>query len=107
MNCWGNMTLNRIGSVLWEEYGYYGTLQFANEISDFMQSACMMELKADFTWKNNYVYSRIDRGLVNAAWVQMWSCLEVIVMEPEFSDHFPLSVSLDDRQHKGKLNALN
>ncbi|KAK4721097.1 hypothetical protein R3W88_011330 [Solanum pinnatisectum] len=26
--------------------------------------------------------------------------LRVIVMEPEFSDHSPLSVSLDDRQHK-------
>lgn len=55
----------------------------------------------NFTWTNNHVYSQIDKVLVNVVWVQMWSFFEMVVMEPEFSDHSHLGVSLDDKQNKG------
>lgn len=79
----------------------------ANEIDDFaqfVQAANMMDLKAsrrEFTWTNNHVFSIIDRGLVNSIWVQQWSVLEVIIMDPEFSDHSPLCVTIDEKQEKG------
>lgn len=49
-----------------------GSLVQTNEIVDFnefIRNANLMELKAvgrEFTWTNNHVYSRIDRGLVNS-----------------------------------------
>ncbi|XP_060177911.1 uncharacterized protein LOC132607851 [Lycium barbarum] len=71
------------------------------DFSNFVQIASMVDLKVvgrEYTWTYNHVFSRIDRGLVNASWFQMWGALEIKVMAPDFSDHSPLSLTLEERQ---------
>ncbi|XP_060210733.1 uncharacterized protein LOC132637696 [Lycium barbarum] len=98
------LTMGDFNAIMHIDDRLLGSAVQANEISDFanyMQEANIMELKAigrAFTWTNNHVFSRIDRGLVNSSWIQTWSNLEVVVMEPEFSDHSPLCVTIGDRQ---------
>lgn len=69
------------------------------DFNDFMQNASLIGLKAagrDFIWTNSHVYSIIDR-LVNATWMQQWTNLEVVLMEPEFTECSPTSVTIKDR----------
>ncbi|XP_019233129.1 PREDICTED: uncharacterized protein LOC109213752 [Nicotiana attenuata] len=55
-----------------------------------------------YTWTNNHVHSRIDRILVNAEWIQKWPTMEGIIMNPRFSDHCPLKVTITDTVMEGK-----
>lgn len=74
------------------------------DLNDFIQNATLIELKAlgrDFTRTNSHVTSRIGRGLENATWVQQRTNWEVVVMEHEFSDHSPISVTIGDRHGIG------
>ncbi|XP_019236935.1 PREDICTED: uncharacterized protein LOC109217163 [Nicotiana attenuata] len=60
-----------------------GTKVQMNEIKDFrefMMECQMTELVTvgrGFTWTNNYVYSRIDRGIVNAKWMLEMAPIQV------------------------------
>ncbi|XP_060170802.1 uncharacterized protein LOC132601754 [Lycium barbarum] len=98
------LIMGDFNAVLEIEDRLVGSPVQANEMvdfSNFVQSASMLDLKVvgrEYTWTNNHVFSRIDRGLVNASWVQMWDALEIIVMAPEFSDHSPLSLTVEERQ---------
>lgn len=51
-----------------------------------------------YTWNNGHVFSRIDRALVNDEWVIRMPPLQVMVMEPLFSDHSPLSIEVETQR---------
>ncbi|XP_070019496.1 uncharacterized protein [Nicotiana sylvestris] len=61
----------------------------------------MTELKAiwkSFTWTNSYVFSKIDRALVNGEWMNKMPLIQVHVLDPYFSDHPPLYIELGRQQ---------
>ncbi|WMV54733.1 hypothetical protein MTR67_048118 [Solanum verrucosum] len=67
------------------------------DFNKFLVETGMMEMKAvgrDYTWTNEHVYSRIDRAIVNAHWIQKWAHMEANIMDPRCSDHSPLCVAL-------------
>lgn len=84
------------------------------DFNSFLEDTGMMEMKTvgrDYTFTNHYVYSRIDRAMVNASWTQNWAHLETNILDSGFSDHSPLCVTLSsDVGRKGKsfrfLNCL-
>ncbi|XP_070049579.1 uncharacterized protein [Nicotiana tomentosiformis] len=53
-----------------------------------------------YTWTNSHIHSRIERALVNPAWTNTWPHLEVIVIDPFFSDHSLLCITFE--KHQGK-----
>ncbi|KAH0657699.1 hypothetical protein KY290_027261 [Solanum tuberosum] len=55
-----------------------------------------------FTWTNGHVFSRIDRALVNAEWVLHMPIVQVLVMDPLFSDHSPLSINVEEHKDAKK-----
>ncbi|KAK6785297.1 hypothetical protein RDI58_018752 [Solanum bulbocastanum] len=55
-----------------------------------------------FTWINGYVFSRIDRALVNAEWILHMPIVQVLVMDPLFSDHSPLSITVEEQRDAKK-----
>ncbi|KAM3253124.1 hypothetical protein P3L10_007194 [Capsicum annuum] len=63
------------------------------EIREFeilMTNAGLYELKTIgrfFTWTDSHVHSKIDRALVNGAWMSKWPHLEMEIKDPHFSDH--------------------
>ncbi|XP_075112426.1 uncharacterized protein LOC142182223 [Nicotiana tabacum] len=54
-----------------------------------------------FTWTNSHVFSKIDRALVSAEWMIRFPQKEVIVMDPNLSDHSPLCIKLDEEIFQG------
>ncbi|KAK4724319.1 hypothetical protein R3W88_027098 [Solanum pinnatisectum] len=54
--------------------------------------------ECQYTWNNEHVFSRIDRALVNDEWVIRMPPLQVMVMEPLFSDHSPLSIEVETQR---------
>lgn len=62
-----------------------------------------------YTWeksrgKDNWVHERLDRGLANQEWCQLFPSAEVRVLEVATSDHLPLFLQLNKQvyQQKGK-----
>ncbi|XP_075081553.1 uncharacterized protein LOC142166363 [Nicotiana tabacum] len=75
----------------------------SRDFKNFLQVTGVMEMKVEgrtFAWTNNHVYIRFDRELINPAWVQKWTHLEALVLDLLFSDHSPLSVTLEDRKEQ-------
>ncbi|XP_060190448.1 uncharacterized protein LOC132619616 [Lycium barbarum] len=60
----------------------------------------MQTIGTDYTWTNNTIYSKIDRVLVNAAWMNRWPNVYAMAMEPYFSGHSPLRVCVEANQVK-------
>ncbi|XP_070029278.1 uncharacterized protein [Nicotiana sylvestris] len=54
-----------------------------------------------FTWTNNHVFSKIDRALVNAEWMIRFPKKEVLVLDPNLSDHSPLCIKMDEENFQG------
>ncbi|XP_059301906.1 uncharacterized protein LOC132053823 [Lycium ferocissimum] len=85
------------------------------EVADFEQlldttSLTVMKTVGRFyTWTNSHVHSRIDRGLVNAEWMNLWPHLEVEATDPYFSDHSMLCVTFasDQRRSARPFRFLN
>ncbi|CAN1149242.1 hypothetical protein LINPERHAP2_LOCUS16915 [Linum perenne] len=52
-----------------------------------------------FTWSNNCsakpILRRLDRILINAAWMIKFSCSDVVVRPPLFSDHCSILLNTD------------
>ncbi|XP_049414574.1 uncharacterized protein LOC125877273 [Solanum stenotomum] len=48
----------------------------------------------EYTWTNGHTYRTIDWGLVNARWMMTMALHELFIMDPECSDHSPLSLYL-------------
>lgn len=68
------------------------------DFKEFLQQSGMMELKSVgryYTWTNHQIHSKIDRILVNAEWICKWPHLEGIIMDPHFSDHYPLKIPFE------------
>ncbi|XP_075101938.1 uncharacterized protein LOC142177361 [Nicotiana tabacum] len=68
------------------------------DFRDFLTESAMIELQTygrEYTWTNNHTYSRIDRAIVNAAWMNGMPVSQVQIMEPQFSDHSPLKIKFD------------
>ncbi|KAK4718354.1 hypothetical protein R3W88_016692 [Solanum pinnatisectum] len=55
-----------------------------------------------FTWTNGHVFSRIDRALVNARWILHMPIVQVLVMDLLFSDHSPLSITVEEHNDAKK-----
>ncbi|XP_060212197.1 uncharacterized protein LOC132639796 [Lycium barbarum] len=89
-------------SVLDPDDRIHGNQIQDNEVQDFKEFLCdthMVELKyfgREFTWTNSHIHSKIDRALVNAAWMNTMKQLEVMVMDPLFSDHTPLGIQFNN-----------
>ncbi|KAH0685681.1 hypothetical protein KY290_017199 [Solanum tuberosum] len=73
------------------------------DFNDFIIDTGMQQLKTVggiYTWKNGHTCSRIDRDLVNAEWMIQMPIMEVNILRPGVSDHSPLKIALDKRNHK-------
>lgn len=81
-----------------------GSLVQAVETRDFtemMINCDMIELHTGgrkFTWTNGHVYSRTDKTIVNVEWTIRMPPLQVLAMEPLFSDHSFLCLKIDDQK---------
>ncbi|XP_075083303.1 uncharacterized protein LOC142167048 [Nicotiana tabacum] len=77
------------------------------EVTDFrkfMRTCNMTEIKnvgREHTWTNKSIHSKIDRGVVNNEWMNQFSHLDMVVMEPYFSDHSPLCITIEENLEKG------
>ncbi|XP_020249388.1 uncharacterized protein LOC109826777 [Asparagus officinalis] len=82
------------------------TMDFRNFIDDCHLS----HMKTDgchFTWNNRQeansrVWSRLDRALVNDAWLNFYNSSHVEFLQPNCSDHSPALVSVHDDCVQGK-----
>ncbi|XP_019259116.1 PREDICTED: uncharacterized protein LOC109237277 [Nicotiana attenuata] len=75
------------------------------DFKEYMLDTGMHELQyvgRNYTWTNNHTYSRIDRGLVNVAWMMIMPNMKVQVLEPLVSNHSPLKLMIT--QVQGKKN---
>ncbi|XP_009602893.1 uncharacterized protein LOC142168793 [Nicotiana tabacum] len=69
------------------------------DFNDFLQSSGMAELRIvgrRYTWPNGQICSRIDSALVNVEWLLTIVVTEVVILNPEISDHTPLSIQLKE-----------
>ncbi|GFY97543.1 hypothetical protein Acr_12g0000840 [Actinidia rufa] len=78
------------------------------EIKDF-QDCCydlgLSDLKhtgLSFTWTNNFVWSKLDRAMVNPRWIQEgWIATTNFGLPGKWSDHSPCVVSMVDNKEQG------
>ncbi|XP_070011376.1 uncharacterized protein LOC142161891 [Nicotiana tabacum] len=73
------------------------------DFKNFMNDYHMAELRsigAKYTWSNNSVSIKIDRGVSNTEWMLKYPHFDIIIMAPCFSDHSPLAIRLEDHQKK-------
>ncbi|XP_019244458.1 PREDICTED: uncharacterized protein LOC109224325 [Nicotiana attenuata] len=96
-------------TILTNEDRVQGTPVQEFEVKDFKEFIWrngLTKLKTvgrKYTWTNNHVHSKIDRILVNAAWIKKWPVMEGRILQPGFSDHCPLSITMDyERQSGGR-----
>ncbi|XP_075079919.1 uncharacterized protein LOC142165216 [Nicotiana tabacum] len=83
-----------------------------NAVMDIEDRDCKLNelnnVDRSYTWTNNHVYSRIDRAIVNAHWMMSMPPMQVNVMDPQFSDHSPLCIELDQKWIlKGNLSSFS
>ncbi|XP_070049184.1 uncharacterized protein [Nicotiana tomentosiformis] len=57
----------------------------------------MRTVGRQYTWTINHIYSRINRAIVNVEWMSTMPNLEVVVLDPLFSDHSPLCITFEDQ----------
>lgn len=108
------MNMHSNTKIPWLEMGDYNAIltdedrKYGSEVEDverrdlqgFLDSTTMSELRKnrrDYTWTNGHVFSRIDRALVNSEWMMSMSQMETNILDPVFSDHSPLCISLYDQ----------
>ncbi|XP_070010498.1 uncharacterized protein [Nicotiana sylvestris] len=95
-------------TILTNEDRVQGTLVHEFKVKDFKEFIWrngITELKTvgrKYTWTNNHVHNKIDRILVNAAWIKIWPVMEGRVLQPGFFDHCPLSITMDYEQQSGE-----
>ncbi|XP_021762503.1 uncharacterized protein LOC110727244 [Chenopodium quinoa] len=88
-------------AILDDEDKINGNPISAYETKDFQKFIGNMELVeikskgSYYSWSNKArngprVYSRIDRGLINAAWLTQYRNVEAIYLAPSLSDHTPV-----------------
>ncbi|KAG5607161.1 hypothetical protein H5410_028653 [Solanum commersonii] len=53
----------------------------------------------NFTWTNGHVFSRIDRAIVNATWMNKIPNYQVMAMDLSFSDHSPLGLLKEEQRY--------
>ncbi|XP_015159266.1 uncharacterized protein [Solanum tuberosum] len=99
--------MGNFNSILHVEDKIVGSQVQETELRDFKQ--CLLdtrlpELKTvsrNYTWTNGHTYSSIDKALVNAMWLQSWTHLECSILDPRFSDHSHLCVTIEARENTG------
>ncbi|WMV30242.1 hypothetical protein MTR67_023627 [Solanum verrucosum] len=91
-------------SILTQEDRPIGSQVQEAEAMDFKEclSECnLSELQTrerNFTWTNEHVFSRIDRVIINATWMNMMPIYQVMAMDPLFSDHSPLGLLMEEQR---------
>ncbi|KAG5581460.1 hypothetical protein H5410_052087 [Solanum commersonii] len=101
------LVMGDFNSILHIEDRVVGSQVQEAELRDFKQ--CLLdtgltELKnvgRNYTWTNEHTYSCIDKALVNAMWVQSWTHLECSILDPRFSDHNPMCVTIEAGENTG------
>ncbi|XP_020263009.1 uncharacterized protein LOC109838991 [Asparagus officinalis] len=81
-----------------------------NEFREFIDFCHLSHLKTEgcfYTWNNKQdahsrIWSRLDRALINDAWLQKYNSSHVEYLLQNFSDHSPGLVSIYDDCAKGK-----
>lgn len=48
----------------------------------------------DFTQTNGHVYNRIDRAIIDVAWINNMPAQQAIAMDPSFSYHSHIGLSI-------------
>ncbi|KAM3250209.1 hypothetical protein P3L10_004278 [Capsicum annuum] len=63
----------------------------------------------EFSWTNGHTYTMIDWALVNVSWMFDMPTSEVILLDPGYSDHSPLSLSFpkDDTSKAKPFKFIN
>lgn len=67
------------------------------DFNEFVTTTVMAELRtigSNYKWTNGRTYNKIDKALVNVAWMVSMPTLEVNVLRPSFSDHSSLSLDI-------------
>ncbi|KAM3216243.1 hypothetical protein P3L10_025684 [Capsicum annuum] len=77
-----------------------GDYNVVANVHDRIVGSPVLEIGRNFTWTNSHVFSTIDRALVNSVWLQQMAQLEVLVMDPGFSDHSPFRVAFQVPKHR-------
>ncbi|XP_020258489.1 uncharacterized protein LOC109834882 [Asparagus officinalis] len=80
------------------------------DFMDFIDDCHLSHMKTEgchFTWNNKQeansrVWSRLDRTLVNDAWLNLYNSNHVEFLQPSFSDHSSALVSIYDECVQGK-----
>ncbi|XP_015169932.1 uncharacterized protein [Solanum tuberosum] len=98
------LIMGDFNSILEQEDRIVGSQVQDAETKDFKEcvnDSNLVELQIggrNFTWTNGHVYSRIDKAIVNAEWVNKMATQQVIAMEPLFSDHSPLGLIMEEKR---------
>ncbi|XP_075076350.1 uncharacterized protein LOC142163006 [Nicotiana tabacum] len=116
---WANLrALNQLQIEPWLVMGDFNTISHAEDkqcgapvhegeirdFNDYLVDTNMNEMRYIgrwFTWTNNHVFSKIDRALVNAEWMIRFPKKEVLVLDPNLSDHSPLCIKMDEENFQG------
>lgn len=96
-----------------EKLGGGGALLSDSDTEDFkkfIELNKLTHLKTDgcfFTWNNkqeasNRVWSRLDRGQINDAWLHQFTSSHIEYLLPSFSDHSPGLISVFEECDQGK-----
>lgn len=91
-------------TILEEEDRIMGSPMQDSEVKDFanfLKDNGLTEMKIvgrKYTWSNGHVFSKIDRAVVNAEWLQLFLHIEAVTMDPGVSDHTPITFIIDDNQ---------
>ncbi|KAF3613977.1 hypothetical protein T459_11523 [Capsicum annuum] len=105
----GKVELNNEKIMFTAIYGIKGSPVTDNEIKDFAQFLGdhklteLWSVGRRYTWTNGHVFSKLDRAIVNAEWVQRFPNVEAIVMDPRCSDHSPIGIEVDSSKPPGKM----
>ncbi|KAK4721641.1 hypothetical protein R3W88_011874 [Solanum pinnatisectum] len=101
------LVMGDFNSILHVEDRIMGSQVQETELRDFKQ--CLLDTRLtklktvgrNYTWTNGHTYSSIDKSLVNAMWLQSWTHLECNILDPRFSDHSHLCVTIEARENTG------
>ncbi|XP_059285682.1 uncharacterized protein LOC132039156 [Lycium ferocissimum] len=75
------------------------------DFSDCLTDTDLTEIRTiggDYTWTNGHIFSRIDRAFGNGQWIMNLPQVEVVLFNPHFSDHCPLSFKMNCQPFAGK-----
>lgn len=85
--------------------------QASQDFTECVSAASLIELRSKgcfYTWANNQelgskIWKKLDRCLVNLAWLEKYALSEYDALPPGLSDHSPLIVAIRKELEKGNV----